>query len=107
MSNTFNEKRFNEIIEEIRAEASDIEIDIEELTSAEYDPNPYGVESHLIGSSGGYDWDEEEEWTLQCAKMSEYISADGLMNYANVSEEEEKIYQPKVLEWLESEMTYY
>ena len=107
MTNTFNENRFKQIIEEIRKEASEIEIDIDQLTSAEYDPNPYAVEPELFGTSGGYDWDEDEEWTLQCAKMIEYINADGLENYANLADGEEEIYQPKVIEWLENEMTYY
>lgn len=107
MAQTFNEERFKQIIAEIKEKTEKIEIDIDQLTSAKYDSNPYGLEPHLAWGSGEWDYDEEEEWSLQCAKMIGYIQEDGLYEYVNIDEKESKIYQPKVIEWLEKQITYY
>lgn len=36
-------------------------VDCENLPSAHWVHNPYGVDPELVGSSSGYEWDEEEE----------------------------------------------
>ena len=36
-------------------------VDCEELPSAHWVYNPYGVDPELVGSSSGYEWDENEE----------------------------------------------
>ena len=36
-------------------------VDCESLPSAHWVHNPYGVDPELVGSSSGYEWDEEEE----------------------------------------------
>ena len=56
-------------------------IDETQLESYRWDSNPYGVESHLIGSSPCYVWDEDEEWEARKRKAIEILRDDGLEDY--------------------------
>jgi hypothetical protein len=51
----------------------DQEIEVSELSSYHYDSNPYGVEKELVGSSAGYDWDDDEEWEAKTEKFREEL----------------------------------
>ena len=61
-------------------------VDIEDLRSAKYDSNPYGVEPELVGSSGGFDWDDDELWNASCELAVKWLKADGLGGYFNWDE---------------------
>jgi hypothetical protein len=57
-------------------------IDISELPSAYWDPNPYGVEPQLIGSSAGWALkDEDDLWKAACDWMEKAVEADGAAQY--------------------------
>lgn len=47
--------------EAVRRWFKNLEVDVEELPSAHWVHNPYCVEEALVGSSSGYEWDENEE----------------------------------------------
>jgi len=100
----FDKERFEEIKQEIADYAQEIEIDVDDLETAQWDENPYAVEPELVGSSGEYHWDENEKWARQCSKMIENINLDGLDEYANLIDGESVIYQDKIIEWLSNEI---
>ena len=57
-------------------------IDISELPGAHWDPNPYGVEPQLIGSSAGWELtDENKLWDAALDKVIEWLEADGAVQY--------------------------
>lgn len=57
-------------------------VDISELPSAFYDPNPYGVESQLVGTSGSWFLNNENDlWNAACDLVLQRIKADGVENY--------------------------
>ena len=45
----------------VRRWFENLEVDVEELPSAHWVHNPYGVDEALVGSSSCYEWDEDEE----------------------------------------------
>ena len=47
--------------EAVRRWFKNLPVDCAELPSAHWVHNPYGVDPELVGSSSGYEWDEEEE----------------------------------------------
>lgn len=47
--------------EAVRRWFKNMPVDCESLPSANWVHNPYGVDDALVGSSSGYEWDEEEE----------------------------------------------
>lgn len=47
--------------ETVRRWFENLPVDCESLPSAHWVHNPYGVDPELVGSSSGYEWDEEEE----------------------------------------------
>lgn len=65
-----------------------IEINVEELESAYYDRNPYGVEEELVGSSGCWEYDEDEYYEAQCDKAIEYITNDCASAYFDIADDE-------------------
>lgn len=65
---------------------STYDITLEELTTAEYDNNIYGVEEHL--AVGGWTWDEEEEYVLQVKKVIECIEQDGIGEILDLTDEQ-------------------
>ena len=100
----FNEQRFEEIKAMVQQWIdSEIEVDVSELPSYTYSPartwdykfNPEPEES---------DWDEDEEIEAKTIEAIKYIEADGLYQYIDISEDEEAVYQPKILEWLNSKI---
>ncbi len=44
----------------VRRWFENLDVDCENLPSARWVHNPYGVDDALVGSSSGYEWDEEE-----------------------------------------------
>lgn len=77
-----------ERVAEIEAWIENIEIDVEELDSAYYDRNPYGVEEALIGSSGGWQCDDEEYYEEQCDKAVDRLKDEGVEGYFDVEDDE-------------------
>lgn len=47
--------------EAVRRWFKNLPVDCAELPSAHWVHNPYGVDPELVGSSSGYEWDEDEE----------------------------------------------
>ncbi len=45
----------------VRRWFENLPVDCENLPSARWVHNPYGVDDALVGSSSGYEWDEDEE----------------------------------------------
>ena len=68
-------------IDKIDKYINSIEIDPSDLDNTHYDPNPYGVEDHLIGSSGCYVYDDAEYYEAQISKALKNIEADGAWEY--------------------------
>lgn len=56
-------------------------VDIQELPSTYYDPNPYNVEPQLVGTSGGWFNDTDEPYDAACDLLIEWIKADGVGEY--------------------------
>lgn len=68
------------LIKEIEKAMDDV--DISELPSAFYDENPYDVEPQLIGTSGSWFLDNEDDlWNAACDLVLQQIKADGAENY--------------------------
>lgn len=65
----------------------DQDIDESELQSAHYDPNPYGVEDNLIGSSGCWVADEDEVYEAQKEQAIRKIKEDGAYQWMDVDED--------------------
>jgi len=67
------------IIQEI--EKSESEVDqfeiADNLSTAHWDPNPYGLEPALAQGSGCYEYNEDEMWNYLCEKYIEKLRADG------------------------------
>ena len=72
--------------EELVKFVKNMTIDETKLESYHWDSNPYGVESHLIGSSPCYVWDEDEEWKEKKNKAIELLQDDGVEDYFDFSE---------------------
>lgn len=73
--------------EKIEFYVLDQDIDESELPSAHYDPNPYGVEDHLIGSSGGWFADEDEVYEAKKEQAISKIKEDGAYQWMDVDED--------------------
>lgn len=65
-----------------------IDVDLEDLSSARYDSNPYGLEPHLAWGSGEWDYDEDEMFAKQIDKFIDYMKADGIYEYIDMPEEQ-------------------
>ena len=59
--------------EAVRQWFENLPVDCEKLPSAHWVHNPYGVDPELVGSSSGYEWDEEEEAQSRLEMAIEWI----------------------------------
>lgn len=88
----------NDLKQKVDEFVNDFEIDVEELESAYYDSNIYGLEPHL--AVGGWVWDEDEEYRAQVEKTLESLKEAGVEAYFDVDEESSK----EVIEYLERKL---
>lgn len=101
---------FEEIQKQLEEYIPQIEVEVKELDSYEYSPAVYSWQSSCCGPAEEY-WDEDEEYEAQVEKLIEYIEADGLGEYINVSGDEyeqvseDKELKEKVINWLESKLS--
>lgn len=102
----FDQKRFQQIINELQdkfVNDLDFAVDVQSLeTYKNYGHPPQNFAR--FAEPDDEEWDEDEYYAAQLRQAIEYINADGLFEYTNITEDEEPIYQPKVLEWLENEL---
>ena len=56
-------------------------VNIQDLPSTCYDPNPYNVEPQLVGSSGGWFNDIDEPWNAGCDLLIDWVKADSAVEY--------------------------
>lgn len=75
------------IKKELLKRAEDMEVNVYELDSCRYINNIYGVEPHL--ATGGYDWDENEEYKAKLMKLADCVEADGLYEYTDLADDED------------------
>ena len=61
-------------------------VDVEELPSARYVRNPYGVDPELIGSSSCWEYDEDDMLNAACELAIERLTDEGLDAYLNWDE---------------------
>ena len=81
--------KLNEALKkELIKKVDEIEINVDELDSYNWDSNPYEVEHQLVGTSGCGVWDENEEWQEQIKKMKKYLEADGAGEYLTLADED-------------------
>lgn len=59
--------------EAVRRWFKNLPVDCAELPSAHWVHNPYGVDPELVGSSSGYEWDEEEEREARLEKALDWV----------------------------------
>lgn len=98
---------FDKIKKQVDDFIEKINIDVEELPSYYYDRNPYGVEDALIGTSGGYDWDESEEYQEQLEKALEILENESIFDYIDadeIKESDEKEYQQLTIEYIKNKL---
>lgn len=84
----------NELKKQIDEWVDEFEIEPEELESAYYDSNVYGLEPHL--AVGGWVWDEDEYFEAQVEKAIEALKEDGAYVYFDVENEQTE----EVIEYL-------
>jgi len=84
-------------------------VDINELESCKYNPNPYDVEPQLVGTSGCYEYDEDEMTLEEYKVLRKFVEADGLINYIDLTDEltEEQLDDENLLEELDKEAITY
>lgn len=76
---------------ELKEWVDKIEIDVEDLQSAHFDSNPYGLEEPLYYGSGQWEYDEDEEQEVQKEKAIDYLETDGgVADYFGWSDDEEE-----------------
>lgn len=95
LSETENTKILTDsLLDKIRKYVDDMELDYDEyikLPSTYYDRNPYGVEDELVGSSGGYFNDNDDEvFEAKLNHFIEYIEDDGILNYIEIDDNDLK-----------------
>lgn len=56
----------------VRRWFENLPVDCENLPSAHWVHNPYGVDPELVGSSSGYEWDEDEEAEARLEKAMDW-----------------------------------
>lgn len=57
----------------VRRWFENLDVDCEELPSAHWVHNPYGVDEALVGWSSGYEWDEDEEAKARLEKALDFM----------------------------------
>lgn len=98
---------FEKIKKQVDKFIEQINIDVEELPSYHYDRNPYGVEDALIGTSGGYDWDADEEYQAQLEKALEILESESIFEYIDaddIKDSEQEEYQKLTIEYIKNKM---
>ena len=73
---------------ELDNKVREIVIDVDELSSYEWDSNPYCVEPQLAGGSGCGVWNEDEELSVQAKTLIECIKVDGIWEYITMSDDD-------------------
>lgn len=81
-----------------------IAIDMDELESASWDRNIYGVEPQY--AVGGWDYDDDEYFEKQVETAIEWFNEDGVGNYIDIGEATERDAEhhrltDKVINWIE------
>ena len=81
-----------------------IVIDMDELESARWDRNIYGVEPQY--AVGGWDYDEDEYFEKQVETAIEWFSDDGIGNHIDIGDafyrdEENRRLTDKAIGWIE------
>ena len=61
-------------------------VDIEDLQSAKYDSNPYGVDPGVLRTTSKNDWDDAELWNASRQLAVKWLKDDGLGGYFNWDE---------------------
>ena len=77
----------DEIKAKVLEKVNSMDIDVDDLSSATYDSNPYGVEPQLAGGSGEWDYDEDEYFAKQIEKFLDYMHHDGIIEYIDIPKE--------------------
>lgn len=101
----------NKQIREINDWVVDIDVDVDDLESAKYVSNIYGVEPQY--AVGGYDYDEDEYWSRQLEKALSYLDGDMAYEYFDFAhsedddEAEEERLHNQVLAVLKAELEGY
>lgn len=88
-------------LEEIKKFIEKQEVEVAELDSAQYDPNPYGLESHLASATRGeYNYDEDEYYLAQVNEALDTIKNDYAREYLDFckSEDEDEDWEEKIQE---------
>lgn len=78
----------NEQKQELHNYINNMSIDYSSLDSYHYDSNPYMVEPQLVGSSGCYAWDEDEEYQVKLETLINEIPKYGIENYLKLTQEQ-------------------
>ena len=78
----------DEQIQDINDWAVEMEIDEEDLESAKWCSNIYGVEPQY--AVGGYTYDEDEYWNCQLAKALSYLDTDMAYEYFDFARSEDE-----------------
>ena len=101
-----NDEQIKEIKSKIENAIFDFDDeDYENMESANYDGNPFGVEGHLIGSSGCWVADEDEEWSVAAQKTLDAFEDDPCMfSFVDPDEDDYEDVCSDVREFLENEM---
>ena len=80
-----------ETVNKIKGWVDNMEIKVEELESASWDNNIYGVEPQY--AVGGWVYDEDEYYKAQCNTAIEYIIGDCASAYFDISDDEMVIFE--------------
>jgi len=62
-------------------------VNYEELNSRKWNSNPYDVEPELVGTSGCYEYDDDEVALEEYKILKQWIEKDGIENYIELSPE--------------------
>ena len=95
----------NEQKQELGNYINNMSIDYSNLDSYHYESNPYMVESQLVGSSGCYDWDEDEEYQVKLETLIDEIPKYGVENYLKLTQEQ--LYNDTYVEELQEAVLCY
>ena len=101
-----NEEILKKFKKEIHDFVDNTEIEPSTLSSAYYDDNPYGVESHLLGGSGCWMYDEDEMWDKKKELCLEILEDETFVDYISTEvynmldlPEDGKEYEEAIEKW--------